>query len=156
MTWLDIDWFAVDAEGKIAHFATGGVGFLPAETGNDLQAADSAFDVLFAANEATSTIIIEEYLPDFSSAHERSQYLASFASMARRGYFSYDVADPSAQRPHPQKFFRASLSVSPHPSFARPASSSVWRSQIPASSIAGHRTLPCRRTSTAICKTSHR
>lgn len=97
---LDIDWFAVDSEGKIAHFATGGVGFLPAETANDLQAADAAFDILFAANETTSTIIIEENLPNFSSDYERSQYLASFENMAKRGYFSYDVADPSAQNSH--------------------------------------------------------
>lgn len=97
---LDIDWFAVDVEGKIAHFATGGAGFLPPETRADLQAADAAFDALFAAGETTSTIIIEENLPDFSSDHERSQYLASFENMAKRGYFSYDVADPSAQGSH--------------------------------------------------------
>ncbi|WP_368185457.1 hypothetical protein [Aestuariibius sp. HNIBRBA575] len=97
---LDIDWFAVDTEGKIAHFATGGVGFLPAETGKDLQAADAAFDVLFAANETTSTIIIEENLPIFSSDEKRSQYITAFENMAKRGYFSYDVADPSVQNSH--------------------------------------------------------
>ena len=92
LTTLDIDWFAVDAVGRIAHFATAGTGFVPEKSKSEHQVSDAAFDVLFEGKEFTQAVIIEENLPNFETVDQKKRYLCTFESMAKRGYFSFDVA----------------------------------------------------------------
>ena len=74
----EFDWFAVDVEGKLAHFSTAGDGPVPLSVLEHFVDADSISEVLLSlpeAGEATG------HLP-----HNIEDWL----QMARRGIYSYD------------------------------------------------------------------
>ena len=89
---LDIDWFAVDSSGNIAHFASGG-GRLPFSIANAKE--DNEFVGEFIRENITDTndfllsaIAKEKMLT--KNTEEAKWYLNDFQSMSKRGLFSYD------------------------------------------------------------------
>lgn len=80
---LDVDWFAVDPTGKIAHFASGG-GYVPKYVEDDAK-----YDIVF--DYFTSLLKINdvpEFNPNLSEYMKRSYPV--FNEMAERGLFSFD------------------------------------------------------------------
>jgi hypothetical protein len=91
----DFDWFGVDEEGFIAHFASAGFKRVPASV------SESAGDLVLVSNyfkteaPVRGTCRVEEDLlglrPDWKGEQNESRYLKSFAAMADRGLFSFDI-----------------------------------------------------------------
>jgi hypothetical protein len=91
----DFDWFGVDEEGFIAHFASAGFKRVPgsvSESAEDLDLAKSYFQTEAPVRGAHR---VDEDLPsfllDWKGAQNESRYLKSFAAMADRGLFSFDI-----------------------------------------------------------------
>jgi hypothetical protein len=86
--WTDFDWYCVDSEGRIGHFASAGFKRLPPSV------AQSAEDLCFL-NEffhQLSTGPGEHELDNCLSAEQRTpRYLQSFVEMADRGLYSFDI-----------------------------------------------------------------
>lgn len=97
MTVQDLDWFACDKNGKIAHFATGGSGFVLSRMLENMTRLDPVFEDLFQQQEITECEIFEDNLPDLQSVQDRERYIATFASYARKGFYSFDVIDLSVR-----------------------------------------------------------
>lgn len=94
---LDIDWFAVDADGYIIHFASGG-GELPnsvAESKEDTQKVAKYFR---SYTDLGGNVSISPYLDEvvkFSNQKERNRYLNDFILMSKKGLYSFDKSVPS-------------------------------------------------------------
>ncbi|MCU7280657.1 hypothetical protein OC926_12460 [Pseudomonas peradeniyensis] len=87
----DLDWFASFQDGMLAHFATGGRGYIPVQIRESIAAYEKSLDYFLSVEGGVGVLVIEENLPKFNSALQRERYLKSFIAMAGRGLFSYDV-----------------------------------------------------------------
>jgi len=84
----DFDWFCVDSNGNVGHFASAGFKTLPptvSESAEDLSFLSAFFNGLNATPEAH---VLDELL---SPEHRTERYLRSFIAMANRGLFSFDI-----------------------------------------------------------------
>jgi hypothetical protein len=94
----DIDWFAADRAGSIAHFASGGRGFIPASikaSKEDLTTLQSFFRGL--SDHFTLPVVsnIAESRFSFRDEAQRARYLEDFLRMAAKGLYSFDcVVEP--------------------------------------------------------------
>ncbi len=87
----DLDWFAVNGEGFIAHFTTRGTDKLPSKLKESKPLWERQFDFLSNLPDTTGALLCEENLPVFNTPRESEEYLESFLSYARKGIFSYDI-----------------------------------------------------------------
>jgi hypothetical protein len=88
---LDLDWFSVDAEGAIAHFASGGRGFLPMSVKASKEDLD--LTAYFRAAPKNGHAVASPRLSSqkqFESDAQKAKYLADYAQMGERGFFSFD------------------------------------------------------------------
>ncbi len=87
----DIDWFALDSEGMIGHFASGGGG-VPEFVDEETTALLTDFFRSLPAvenNEVNISPQLEKYRV-FISQQEKERYLKGFIFMAQRGIYAYD------------------------------------------------------------------
>ena len=91
----DVDWFSSNQEGMIAHFASGGSGYIPNEIQSSVSENESVADYVFALAAKNTFTLVPENIPSFESDSQRDQYLSSFIEMASRGFYSYDVLELS-------------------------------------------------------------
>lgn len=101
---LDLDWFAVDGAGEIAHFASAG---RPLPRSVSQSKENNTFVREFfralAANRKTGEIDPGVTLfVTFESVENKSKYGSDFMTMCTRGLYSYDTTLPGAD----QLFFR--------------------------------------------------
>jgi hypothetical protein len=89
----DLDWFGVDDTGGIAHFASGGRGFLPPSVKAsrlNLTRLTAFFRQHLSANgvgiESTS---LSSHL-QFTSEVQKAIYLADYSRMGAKGLYSFD------------------------------------------------------------------
>ena len=105
----DFDWFCVDASSQIAHFTTAGFKKLPASVAASI------------ANQATILNYLEqeldwrcEYRVDTRLTEEigdpTDRYLFSFAAMAKRGLYSFDIETYPNENTN---YFRVAVPTSP-------------------------------------------
>ena len=91
----DFDWFGVDEDGHIAHFTTAGFKYLPesvSTNAEDLQRVTDYFEneaPIRGTHKVDSESIAQ--FKEWKGEENERRYLASFASMADRGLFSYDI-----------------------------------------------------------------
>lgn len=90
---IDLDWFAVDQNGNLAHFASGGSGFVPNDIKSSLTDVGLFADYVFDLNETSDTILISENIPNFDSSEKADRYVETFLRMAAKGFYSYDVLE---------------------------------------------------------------
>jgi hypothetical protein len=91
----DFDWFGVDEEGFIAHFASAGFKRVPASV------SESAEDLVLVSNYFKTEAPVRGahrvdedlhgFLPGWKGEQNESRYLRSFVAMADRGLFSFDI-----------------------------------------------------------------
>ena len=86
----DIDWFACDADGRIATFATAAQAFLPLAAHESIADHEMLFDYFVSLPEVSKVSLCEAHLPVFKTTMQRTRYLESFYDMAKRGLISYD------------------------------------------------------------------
>jgi hypothetical protein len=89
----DLDWFASCSNGALAHFATGGRGFVPEPIKKSISEYEMAFDYFSSLPEDFGFEVVEKNLPVFKNFALRDHYLKSFVEMAKKGLFSYDVSE---------------------------------------------------------------
>jgi hypothetical protein len=88
----DLDWFALDEEGTIGHFATGGCGALPrsiASSREDLQKVTLYFRNHTAIASPVVSHSIDSYI-SLKDNESKARYLRDFLKMSSQGLFSFD------------------------------------------------------------------
>lgn len=89
----DLDWFASYRGGLLAHFATGGRGFVPDVVRKSISEYEEVYDYFHSITGGVEVEVVEGNLPVFNDSVQRERYLRSFVDMAGRGLFSHDVND---------------------------------------------------------------
>ena len=92
----DYDWFAVDKEGRVGHFTTGGVGTLPrtvAASSDDLHVITEFFrNTLPSSTEARLAPNAQAAANSMDSEAAVGRRFQDFVQMASRGLYSFDHA----------------------------------------------------------------
>lgn len=94
---IDIDWYALDDEGVIMHFASGG-GELPQTVSGYKEDTDKLAEFFRSLPINEIKVFINpqiDKIVEFNSNKERERYLQDFISMSKRGLYSYDKTIPS-------------------------------------------------------------
>jgi hypothetical protein len=106
-SYTDFDWFWIDDNGNIGHFASAGhkaIPFTVAESVEDLKYLTDFFEGLSAVPDAHT---LDEHLgPECRT----ERYLRSYIAMANRGLYSFDIE--SYLKPE-ICYFRVALPTSP-------------------------------------------
>ena len=90
---LDLKWFSVDDSGEIAHFASGGRGFLPPSvkaSKSNLDRLKTFFRKDLSPNGigiVSANLLLHEH---FESEAEKTRYLEFFSQNATKGLYSFD------------------------------------------------------------------
>jgi hypothetical protein len=91
----DFDWFAVDEEGSVAHFATVGFKRLPATISCSAEDLTVVTDYFLNRAPVVSEHQINQDIgrnrDDWKGEAAEGRYLKSFVEMADRGLYSYDI-----------------------------------------------------------------
>ncbi len=91
-SYMDIDWFAVDINGIIVNFASGG-GQLPKSIASSKELTEKVFSYFDNLSYKEQNIFINDDLSqmkEFSSEEVRLKYLQSYVSMSKKGVYSFD------------------------------------------------------------------
>lgn len=89
----DLDWFAIDGEGAIGHFATGGCGALPRSIASSLEDLQKVTMYFKERVEAFTMPVVSESINSFilfRDEEAKARYLEDFIKMASQGLFSFD------------------------------------------------------------------
>ena len=102
---LDLDWFALDAQGAVAHFTTGGCGGLPRSVAASREDVDRLRDFFLALPETGAAILNPNRassLPLFRPrAPDPAAQLRPWTATAARGLYAYDFVEDRRRRPRP-------------------------------------------------------
>jgi hypothetical protein len=101
----DIDWFSVDTNGEIAHFATGGRGFFPqsvkASRANMNRLVSYFRGTLPANGDGVQSRNLSSHM-QFTSKAQLTTYLADYIRMGAKGLYSFDCI---IDRKRPSSYF---------------------------------------------------
>jgi len=98
---IDLDWFAIDENNNVIHFASGG-GKLPQIIRESVE-EDRSLRMFVRSLPQISGVILSKDLSnyvDLGDQKGREAYLHDFTNMARRGLFSFDKTYPGKQVSH--------------------------------------------------------
>jgi hypothetical protein len=92
---FDLSWYAIDADGKIAHFLTGGFRLLPpsiAKSKENLEKLDNYFNDLPDLQEANFVVCpyLKSRLDESDLPLGWNGYIKLFAEMSAKGLYAYD------------------------------------------------------------------
>lgn len=100
---MDLDWFAVDGDGRLGHFTTGAWRYLPASIALNKEDWEKVLDY-FEAMPGDEKVIISPDLAkheSYKSNEEIAYHLKSYIEMAGKGLYSYSTYDYSHEfRPY--------------------------------------------------------
>jgi len=105
--YKDFDWYCVDADGRVGHFASAGFKTLPCsvvESAEDLSFLNDFF------HELTAVLDGHELDEQLNPECRTERYLRSFVAMADRGLFSFNIE--SYLRPE-ISYFRVAMPKQP-------------------------------------------
>ena len=104
----DLDWFALDAGGAVAHFTTGGCGALPRSVASASQAERDALVEYFQALPEVGRAIFNpawvgtiKLVPGANS--EPGEVFRPWLRAAARGLYAFDYLDDRRRRPRPDR-----------------------------------------------------
>lgn len=95
----DFDWFGVDADGFVAHFASGAFKYLPRSverSAEDLKLVTDFFGRATSRGGHSVDPVVSTEVPDWQGEEKEGRYLRSFVTMADKGLFSFDIG-PQAE-----------------------------------------------------------
>ena len=95
----DYDWFAIDSQGNIGHFASNG-GILPesiATSAEDLQLLVEYFK-LSKVKTGFRLAPTFSYPPDIKSTEQKENFVSGFTSYSDCGLYSFDRYEPNYRR----------------------------------------------------------
>jgi hypothetical protein len=87
ISWIDIDWFAVDALGRIGQFATGG-GVWPPSPAREHRSENEALLSAIKARPVVTSAVTALNLLDLTGFTD--EYAEAFSLVAARGLFAFD------------------------------------------------------------------
>lgn len=89
---VDLDWFAVDRNQHLAHFATGGKGAVPLELLSNRPHLQAALAIIRSLPQRCEALVNPELTSHvvLTDASAEARYLRSFVEMAQRGLYSFD------------------------------------------------------------------
>lgn len=92
---IDIDWFAIDSNGIIIHFASGG-GLLPVSVSSYKEDTDMLSSYFRSLPLIDQSVQVNARLHEFVKLtnEDKERYLADFLSMSKRGVYSFDKSYP--------------------------------------------------------------
>ena len=94
---IDLDWFAQDQLGQIAHFASGGRAFIPSFwEGVELEEIYKKISQIPDQGDAQ---LIPQNLPKLNNPGDVNRYSLSFRIFSGRGLYSFDTESMSAVAP---------------------------------------------------------
>ena len=89
----DLDWFALDKEGAVGHFATGGFGALPRSVASSLEDLKKITEYFRSQHAPIASPIVSRVIDSHISLKDEgvmTRYLEDYMKMASRGLFSFD------------------------------------------------------------------
>jgi hypothetical protein len=91
---FDLDWFATDVEGRIAHFASGGT-LLPRSVARSRENLDQLLEFFGSVAKWTDYVVSPNFenRMDIRLIPDMDRYLRSYAEMSSKGLYSYDVSE---------------------------------------------------------------
>ncbi len=90
--YKDIDWYAVDPQGAIGHFATGSKGFLPTSSCESAEDLDAVWQYLQETPPVTRPIVTKQGKREAEKSRISARFaLESFMEHASKGVYSYDT-----------------------------------------------------------------
>ena len=103
--FFDLDWFALDAQGAVGHFTTGGCGGLPRSVAASREDLDRLRDYFLSLPETGAAILNPNRassLPLFRPrAPDPAAQLRPWTATAARGLYAYDYVEDRRRRPRP-------------------------------------------------------
>ena len=90
---FDVDWFSVNENKNVAHFAAGGCGFIPNAIKKSYSLVEALFDYIDKLDDVSEVTIVKKNIPKLHSEKYINRYLYSFNKMASKGIYAYDVSD---------------------------------------------------------------
>ena len=102
---LDLDWFALDAQGHVGHFTTGGCGALPRSAAVSREDLETVHRYVTALPEIGASLLNPHRLKGirlhpFTKAEPRDA-LRAWGASAARGLYAYDYLEAQRRRPRP-------------------------------------------------------
>lgn len=88
---FDLDWFAVDSEGYVGHFATGGQGGVPTSVRSSKPRLDRLVTYFKTVAPSTGRGCLAATIQEYKNADPNKLNLSLFFHMASRGLYSFDV-----------------------------------------------------------------
>jgi hypothetical protein len=102
---LDLDWFALDSQGAVGHFTTGGCGALPRSAAASREDLDAVRAYVLGTPEITSAIVNANRSASIrlfpSVKPEPAAALRPWTATAARGLYAYDYIEDRRRRPRP-------------------------------------------------------
>jgi hypothetical protein len=90
---IDLDWFSIDNNGEIGHFASGGQGFLPPSVKSSKSNLTRLAE-FFRHSLSTNGAAIESQAllshVQFNSRAQQARYLEDYSRMASKGLYSFN------------------------------------------------------------------
>ena len=104
---LDLDWFALDAQGNVAHFTTGGCGALPRSAAASRDDLKRVHDYVLSLQEMGAGLLNEDWLKGLrlvpTARIEPRHSFREWTASAARGLYAYDFIEDQRRRPRPYR-----------------------------------------------------
>ena len=104
---LDLDWFALDAQGNVGHFTTGGCGALPRSAAASRDDLRRVHEYVLSLPEIGAGLLNEDWLKGLRLAPaaktEPRENYREWTASAARGLYAYDFIEDQRRRPRPYR-----------------------------------------------------
>lgn len=104
---LDLDWFALDAQGNVAHFTTGGCGALPRSAAASREDLKRVHDYVLSLPEIGAGLLNEDCLKGLrlvpGAPITPRENFREWTASAARGLYAYDFIEDQRRRPRPYR-----------------------------------------------------
>ena len=100
-TTLDIAWFAIDVDGRIGHFTSGGMGFIPqsvaASRTNVGKLKHYFLTVVRDCSDWSSNEGLDKYIEDSVRPDDKHEYMRPSFAASKKGLYSFDCINSDAE-----------------------------------------------------------
>ena len=107
---LDLDWFALDAQGSVGHFTTGGCGALPRSAAASRDDLTAVRHYVLSLPEIGAGLLNEDWLRGLrltgtvpSAPVAPRETFREWTAIAARGLYSFDYIEDLRRRPRPYR-----------------------------------------------------
>ena len=103
----DLDWFALDAQGSVGHFTTGGCGALPRSAATSRDDLATVHSYILSLPEIGAGLLNVDWLKGLRLAPSASitprENFREWTASAARGLYAFDYMEDLRRRPRPYR-----------------------------------------------------